>query len=98
MTEPGSPSAANGTKGLLSLPKYWTQRERQQSHRHTERGEDGSMDKGKCRGQNKPLWRDLQDSLAMGDRLQPGLAGLWRLPRPQGEAGVGKAWEGSTLP
>lgn len=91
MTEPGSPSAAKGTKGLLSLPKYWTQRERQQSHRHTERGEDGFTDKGKCRGQNEPLWRDLQDSLAMGDRL-------WRLPRPQGEAGVGKAWEGSTLP
>lgn len=38
------------------------------------------MDKGKCRGQNKPLWRDLQDSLALGDRLQPGLAGLWRPP------------------
>lgn len=56
------------------------------------------MDKGKCRGQNKPLWRDLQDSLAIGNRLQPGLTGLWRLPRPQGEAGVGKAWEGSTLP
>lgn len=45
-----------------------------------EKGEEGSVDKSKCRGQNKPLWRDLQDSLALGDRLQPGLAGLWRPP------------------
>lgn len=65
---------------------------------HIEKRDEGSMDKGKCRGQNKPLWRDLQDSLAIGDRLQPGLAGLWRLPGPQGEAGVGKAWDGSALP
>ena len=56
------------------------------------------MDKGKCRGADwAPLERPGgQATLAIGDRLQSGLAGLWRLPGPQERQGMGKAWEGST--
>lgn len=57
------------------------------------------MDKGKCRGAD---WAHLerpggQATLAIGDRLQPGLAGLWRLPRPQERQGMGRLGKGTHI-
>lgn len=84
-------------RGLLSLSKYWAQRERQQSPRNTERGRAGFYGQRQGHGaQNKPLWRDLQDSTAMGNELQPDDRALEAAQAPgRGRCG-GEAWEEHT--